>query len=75
MKVVDPVCEKTVLTWWASARRLHSEASCKDYYFCSTSCKAAFDEHPGTYTMAEDQLRATDDGMPSAQDSPTDGIC
>ena len=73
MKVVDVVCDKTVLTWWASMRGLQSEVGAKDYYFCSNECKAKFDGHPASYTMAEDQGRASDDGMPSSsQDSASD---
>ena len=75
MKFVDPVCEKTVLPWWASIRGLHSELGCKNYHFCSHQCKARFDEHPTDYTMAEDEWRATDDGMPGAAPENRDGMC
>jgi YHS domain-containing protein len=70
--VVDPVCEAPVLAWWSAIRGLSSDVRDKRYYFCSRQCKDKFDAHPASYTMAEDLLRASDDGMAQPFDTPLD---
>lgn len=42
----DPVCGMEVEEGKAAGTAIHEG---KTYYFCSTSCKAAFEKSPGKY--------------------------
>ena len=44
---IDPVCHMTVDEGKAVATSAHEG---KTYYFCSNSCKEAFEKEPGKYT-------------------------
>lgn len=48
MKVVDPVCGMQV---YMKKTALRSEYRGQTYYFCTASCRQAFDVHPEKYII------------------------
>jgi len=59
----DPVCGEQVDTATAEAAGLFSDLDNKRFWFCSHACKEKFDERPTAFTMAEEEWRASTEGM------------
>lgn len=59
----DPVCGETVDAARAEAAGLFSDFDGKRFWFGSIGCKTRFDERPTAYTLAEEEWRASTEGM------------
>lgn len=61
----DPICQIEVDEATAEFRGFVQQIEEAKYYFCSARCMELFRSHPGPYTLAEAEDRATAEGMPA----------